>query len=156
MIGDLDIMSIAEIGCGAGHNLISLSELNPNYTLVGVDPNLYAVIKAIQNKVTALTGDCFDTYLKSSYYDLVFTSGVLMHVAPEDMGRAVEEISRIARKYILIIEYYSEKEESVNYHGHNDLLWKRDYKNLFPNYQKGGFLGKGESFDNCNWWLFQK
>jgi len=157
MIGDLTIKSIVEIGCGAGHNLICLSKgVNPNYSLVGVDPSLYAVIKAIQNKVTAFTGDCFNTYLRSSYYDLVFTSGVLMHVAPWDMSRAVEEISRIAKKYILIIEYYSEKEESINYHGHNDLLWKRDYKGLFPNYQKGGFLSKEEGFDNCHWWLFQK
>ena len=156
MIGDLYIKSIVEIGCGAGHNLISLSMLNSSYTLIGIDPSLYAVVKALKNKVTTFIGDCFDTHLRSSYYDLVFTSGVLMHVSPEDMNRTVEEISRIAKKYILIIEYYSEKEESIEYHGHTDLLWKRDYSNIFPNLIRGGPLTKEEGFDRCHFFLFER
>ena len=54
------------------------------------------------------------------------------------------------------MEYFSEKEIAIPYHGHSNLLFKRDYKNLFPNLKGTGLLTKEEGFDKVTWWLFEK
>jgi len=150
-----DVASILEIGCGAGHNLIALSWLH-DYTLVGIDPLDYAVAKARGYDLDVVLGDCFNIPFRDGAFDLVFTCGVLMHVAPEDLTRAAQEIGRVTRKYILVIEYYSEEEQVIPHRGHDNFLFKRDYSKLFPNCVGGGFLGKEKGFDNCNYWLFKK
>jgi hypothetical protein len=106
----------------------------------------------------------FDIPLDDSSIDLVFTNGVLIHVAPEDLGRITDEIVRVSKNYVLCCEYFSHVPEEVPYHGQNGLLWKRDfgafYQERFPQLQciSYGFLWERELqiFDDMNWWLFCK
>ena len=58
---------------------------------------------------------------------MVFTSGVLIHIAPEDIPRALDEIHRCARTFIWGLEYYSPNTTEVSYRSHNGLLWKMNY-----------------------------
>jgi pseudaminic acid biosynthesis-associated methylase len=60
-------------------------------------------------------------------FDVVFTSGVLIHIAPEDLPRAMEEIHRCAKTYIWGAEYFAPEVTEVNYRGYEQLLWKMDY-----------------------------
>lgn len=155
IIKGLELESVLEVGCGSGHNLVTLSWLG-NYRLVGIDPQEYAVRQAKAHNVEAVLGDCFHIPFKDKVFDLVFTCGVLMHVSLEDLAQAAQELWRVCRKYVLVIEYFSRQEESIHYHGFDDLLFKRDYSKLLPNCIEQGFLGKEDGFDNCNWWLFSK
>jgi len=68
-----------------------------------------------------------DLPYKDEYFDLVFTSGVLIHISPADLGRALEEIHRCAKTWIWGMEYYAPEEVQVNYRGQDNLLWKMDY-----------------------------
>jgi len=155
LVDNLDgIKSILEVGCGAGHNLVSLKKVNPSYILYGIEPLSYAIKNSEVSNL--YTGDCFSIPFLRATFDLVFTCGVLMHVSPEDIPRAVVEINRVTIKYILIIEYGSEVETTIDYHGHKDLLWKRDYSKLFSNLEASGSLTEEEGFDRCDWWLFKK
>jgi len=94
----------------------------------------------------------------------VFTAGVLIHIAPEHLSRATDEIMRVSKKHVLCIEYYSPTPVESKYRGQNRLLFKRDfgafYLDRYPNLKciKYGFLWKRELpvFDNVNWWLFEK
>jgi pseudaminic acid biosynthesis-associated methylase len=68
-----------------------------------------------------------DLHYEDGYFDLVFTSGVLIHISPADLPRALDEIHRCARTWIWGLEYYAPQVTEVNYRGHEDLLWKMDY-----------------------------
>ncbi|MDD5145730.1 MAG: methyltransferase domain-containing protein [Candidatus Pacebacteria bacterium] len=162
MIGNLDIKTILEVGCNKGHNLAALSKIG-KYQLIGMEPSEYAIVKGKEvSQFPIIRGNCFGIPFIDSYFDLVFTCGVLIHIEVQDLPKAINEIYRVSKKYILAIEYFSPENTTIHYRGHNDLLWKRDFKKYFlkqkPNlkYLGGGHLEKEDGFDNCNWWLFEK
>ena len=63
------------------------------------------------------------------YLDLVMTNGVLMHVSPTDLTRALAEIDRVSYRYFFTMDYFDEVETAVrDYHGYDDMLWRRDMR----------------------------
>jgi hypothetical protein len=74
----------------------------------------------------------------------------------------LESIYRVSRRYILAIEYFAEDDTVLNYRGHDNLLWKRDfgkrYQEQFPDLRllKDGFRDAESGADETNWWLFEK
>lgn len=163
MLADLDIKKILEVGCNVGNNLISLSKIG-DYDLIGIEPNRYAV-KAGRKKtdsITIIEGNGFSIPFIDTYFDLVFTVGVLIHIAPEDLPKIIDEMYRVSRKYILIAEYHSDAETKIQYRGHDNLLFKRNFKKAFLERKPGlkcikeGFWGKKDGFDDCTWHLFEK
>jgi pseudaminic acid biosynthesis-associated methylase len=101
--------------------------------LYGIEVNSYAVelAKANTKNINIIRGDAFDIPFKNRYFDLVFTSGVLIHIAPQDIERALREIYRCSREYIWGFEYYADTYTEVPYRGHSELLWKTDFMRLY-------------------------
>lgn len=132
-----------------------------------MEPNIKAFsILTSNNKIRlkkAWNVSAFELPMEDSSIDLVFNSGVLIHISPDDLGFATDEIVRVAKKYVLCIEYFSHKPEVISYQGQNDLLFKRDfgsfYLDRYPNLKciDYGFLWQRELkiFDNLTWWLFE-
>ena len=79
-----------------------------------------------------------------------------------DIPEALNEIYRVCRRYILAIEYYADEETAIHYRGHDDMLWKRDFKKhylmQFPDLSivRSGYWGHEDGFDRSHWWLFEK
>src|SRR5690606_27319490 len=63
--------------------------------------------------------------------DLVFTSGVLIHVAPADLPAVMDETVRVARRYVWCNEYFAKQPEEIPYRGRAGLLFKRDFGRLY-------------------------
>jgi len=168
IIKDREVESILEVGSNTGLNLIYLTALlEDKVDLYAVEPNrkAYSILttdKQIRLK-KAWNVSAFELPVEDSSIDLVFTSGVLIHISPDDLSFATDEIVRIAKKYVLCIEYFSHKPEVITYQGQNDLLFKRDfgsfYLDRYPNLKciDYGFLWRRELkiFDNLTWWLFK-
>jgi len=162
ILNGLLIRSALEVGCNRGHNLVALRELlEGEAEVVGVEPNTYARQLAIVNAgVRAVEGDAFHLPFANQSFELVFTSGVLIHVAPADLVRAMNEIYRVSRRYILCVEYFAEQETVISYRGRDDLLWKRDfrrhYQEHFPSLRlmRSGHWTWSE--EDADWWLFEK
>lgn len=157
--------SVLEVGCNIGRNLVALRGFVGD--IRAVEPNAEAVRQARANPalegVDIREGDGFALPFPDASIDLVFTSGVLIHVAPQDLERVVREIARVARHYILCIEYFSHEPVQVAYRGREGYLFKRDfggfYLDTFPQLRvlDYGFLWQPlDSSDNSNWWLFAK
>ena len=164
-LSGLPIQSILEVGCNRGHNLLSLTELLPaDSQVVGIEPNQYAreIARAATAKIGVLEGNAYDLPFKDGYFDVVFTAGVLIHIPPSNLQTAISEIYRVSKRYILAIEYFSEEEEIVNYRGHTDLLWKRNflkiYQQAFDDLKliRNGYWGDEKGFFRSHWWLFEK
>lgn len=157
--------SVLEVGCNVGRNLLALKQFVPE--ICGVEPNREAIriAKGQAQLADVRIDECdgFSLPYGDSSVDLVLTSGVLIHVAPEDLGRIVDEILRVARHYVVCIEYFSHEPMSVTYHDRNDVLFKRDFGQFYLQRDGSlrvldyGFLWQPlDSSDNSNWWLLAK
>lgn len=166
MLGNLNILSVLEVGSSLGLNLVYLDKILPvGVELYAVEPNKKAFeLLAPLLLAGAWNCDGFNLPLEDTSIDLVFTAGVLIHVAPKDLGRITDEIARVARKYVLCVEYFSYQPEEVPYQGQLKLLFKRDfgayYLDRFPDLTciRYGFLWERDlpAFDSLTWWLFEK
>ncbi|MCG2690422.1 methyltransferase domain-containing protein, partial [Candidatus Parcubacteria bacterium] len=123
---------ILEVGCNVGSQLHALQEMGFE-SLVGVDINRQALEVSKKNLlgIDVMLASAFELPFKDNYFDLVFTSGVLIHISPKDIQKALKEIIRVSKKYILGFEYFNEQHIEVLYRGKNNLLWKGDFAKLY-------------------------
>jgi pseudaminic acid biosynthesis-associated methylase len=132
-IGDLDKdMKILEVGTNTGGQLVCLQQAGFK-NLYGIELQSYAVelSKSKTKGINIIQGSAFAIPFHDSFYDLVFTSGLLIHIAPEDIYDVLDEIHRCAKQYIWCFEYYSDVYTSIPYRGHDDLLWGANFSKLF-------------------------
>jgi pseudaminic acid biosynthesis-associated methylase len=123
---------ILEVGCNEGNQLCALREMGFQ-NLYGIEIQDYALRKArarLQSAQFALA-TAFEIPYPDCFFDLVFTSGVLIHIAPADLPKALREIHRCAARFIWGFEYYSLQPVEVGYRGHRSLLWKGDFAGLY-------------------------
>jgi len=169
MMSGREVDSMLEIGCNVGLNLIFINALFAGRVkLYGVEPNPKAYQTLLSQPQITLAGSwnchAFSLPLADASVDLAFTAGVLIHIAPADLGQATDEIVRVAKRYVLCAEYFSHTPVEIPYRNHMGLLFKRDfgafYLDRYPHLRCSdyGFLWKREytSWDNVNWWLFEK
>ncbi len=152
-----------EVGCNVGWNLVYLERLGIA-DLYGIEPQPDAVERARQRRprFNVLHGTAFDLPFRDGWFDLVFTSGVLIHIAPESLGSALDEMFRVARRWIVAIEYDHPTEREIAYRGHAGALWKRDHgaawRTRHPSLRlvRRHELGAEQGYDDCTAYLFEK
>lgn len=131
-LSELKLNNILEVGCNVGNQLLLLQKRGFK-NLCGIELNRYAVEKAKERTkgIDILQGSAFNIQFKDAYFDMVFTSGVLIHISPQDINDVLDEIYRCSKKYIWGSEYFSAEYTKVNYRGHNELLWKTNFAELY-------------------------
>jgi pseudaminic acid biosynthesis-associated methylase len=165
LVGD-EPKNILEIGANLGLNLRALKQLT-DARLTAVEPNPSArerlVGDAVLPKDAIFDATAGDLPFTDEEFDLTFTSGVLIHIAPSDLAQACKEIHRVSLKHIMCCEYFSDKEEEIAYRGHSGLLFKRDFGNFWMTSHPdltlldyGFFWKRATGLDNLTWWLFRK
>jgi spore coat polysaccharide biosynthesis protein SpsF len=122
------IGSVLELGCNVGMNLRALTLLLPNSTLTGVEINENAAKLAggISDDVSIHHGSILE-FSTEDKFDLVFTKGVLIHLAPEVLSDVYRTMGNVASRYVLIAEYFNPAPVSIDYRGHQEKLYKRDF-----------------------------
>jgi pseudaminic acid biosynthesis-associated methylase len=125
-------IKILEVGCNVAQQLRHL-QIAGFKNLYGIELQWDAVERAklYTKHMNIIQGSAFDLPFKDGYFDLVFTSGVLIHIAPKDLLSAMKEIYRCTNKYIWGLEYYADKLTEINYRGHKGFLWKQDFAKLY-------------------------
>jgi len=132
-VGDLDqSISILEVGSNIGNQLLYLQKMGFK-NLYGIEINSSAVkfSKSRTKNIDIIQGSAFDIPFKDSYFDLVFTSGLLIHIAPYDINIALQEIHRCTKKHIWGFEYYADEYTEIIYRGEKNLLWKANFPRLY-------------------------
>ena len=135
-LGDLDRgMRILEVGCNVGIQCEFLQRMGFS-NLYGIDVQSYAleIGKRIRKGINFIKGDILDIPFKDNYFDLIFTSGVLIHVNPTDIKRALGEIFRCSKRYIFGFEYYADNYVCINYRGNDNVLWKTNFVKLYEDF----------------------
>jgi pseudaminic acid biosynthesis-associated methylase len=154
--------SVLEVGCGSGWNLRALRQTDPMpLSLWGIEINPKAMEEAADAGLSVVNGSLFD--LRKEWpeggFDLVASVGVLIHVAPADISRAMDEIIAVSKRYVLAVEYADEKEVEVEYRGNAERLWRRPFGSLYE--AKGlkivdEFDAPADAFDRCHVWLCER
>ncbi len=129
---------ILEVGCNIGCNLGFF--IKAGYRdLWGLDVQEEAVAQArnLLPEAAFCNGSAFHLPFKDDTFDLVFTSGVLIHIAPGDLTRAMGEIVRCSNRYVWGFEYYAEECTEITYRGNQDLLWKANYPQIYLDHHPG-------------------
>ncbi len=163
LLADSQPRRVLEVGCNVGWNLEYLRRLGIE-ELYGVEPQAYAVSRARARnpQFAVLQGTAASLPFRDAYFDLAFTSGVLIHIAPDAIATALDEIYRVSRRWIVAIEYDAAVEQEVLYRGRSSALWKRDHGGLwqrrYPQLRavRTLQLAEADGYDDCTAHLFEK
>ena len=125
-------IKILEVGSNVAAQLHGLQSIGFE-NLYGIELQPYAVEVSKQNtkNINLIQGSALDIPFKDSYFDLVFTSGVLIHINPDDIDLAIREVYRCTNEYIWGFEYYADKYSEIPYRGQRNLLWKANFAKLY-------------------------
>ena len=101
--------------------------------LYSIGPQEYAaqLSKRRTKNINIIKGDVFNIPFKNEFFDIVFASGVLIHVHPRNIKRAMKEIYSCSKKYICGFEYYADKYTEILYRGYKNLLWKANFPKIY-------------------------
>jgi pseudaminic acid biosynthesis-associated methylase len=123
---------ILEVGCNIGTQLLCLQQMGFS-NLHGIEIQSYALGRAKERLPEAVLtqASALEIPYPDRSFELVFTSGVLIHVAPANLSVALEEIHRCAQTWIWGFEYYAPQTTEVVYRGHDSLLWKTNFARVY-------------------------
>jgi len=166
MLLPLHCDSVLEVGANIGLNLEAITQRTA-CQLYACEPNQTARMELYKLGIMPddhITGDTADALsFPDGIADLVFTSGVLIHIAPDKLEKSMREIHRCARRWIIVGEYFAPQEEMISYRGHENALWRRDYGSLFldmfPDLKCTAHLfawKRMTGLDNLTFWVFEK
>jgi len=101
LIGNLQVKTILDIGCGEGFVDKFLFQKNPQYQIRGIDISK-EVIKEARKRVPELLvqeGDAYNLPFKRDTFDLTICTEVLEHLSRPQ--KAILEARRVSREYCL-------------------------------------------------------
>lgn len=160
-----NVRSIAELGCNIGLNLNALKRINQKFDLRGYEINQLAAKTAADKKLSEIVNITItEPLVKDRKFDLTFTKGVLIHINPDKLDAVYENLYEISSKYILICEYYNPSPVAIEYRGHQDRLFKRDFAGELISKYNLRLLDYGFNYhrdpyftnDDTTWFLMEK
>lgn len=156
-----------ECGCNIGRNLEQLALALPQArpSVIEISKPAFEFVNARHDFEHAFNGPILDAPMPAGGFDLVFTSGVLIHINPDQLLAHMQRMFDFSRRFVLMGEYFNRTPVSLEYRGEKDRLFKRDFGKLFiQNFDVRlvdvgflwGHLYDPAGFDDVTWWLFEK
>jgi pseudaminic acid biosynthesis-associated methylase len=164
--GAQEVTSFLEFGANIGMNLRAIRLLYPKASLNGIEinPDAARILSDFVGKSNVYHGSIFD-YPVTTQFDLSLIKGVLIHINPDMLSKVYEKLYETSKRYILVCEYYNPSPVTINYRGHTDRLFKRDFAgemlDLYPDLKLidyGFVYRRAPSFpqDDITWFLMEK
>jgi len=129
----LGARKICEAGCNVGNNL---TEFPKNFDVHGIDMNKLALEKAKKAypSFKFQQANIDKIPYPDSFFDVVFTRGILIHIKPENVENAMRELLRVSNNWIFNLEYFGEDEKMIKWKRGDDLLWYRNMKDRWSKF----------------------
>lgn len=124
---------ILEVGCNIGMMLVNLQEMGfKNLHGLEIQPKAIESAKQRTNNIEYTEGSAYNLPYEDNEFDMIFSCHVLIHLPPDRIVKALKEMVRCCRKLIYCEEYYADEVTEIkNYHGMNNIVWKRNFEKLF-------------------------
>ena len=142
MLNNFPWISLIEIGCASGANLVNIVQNIPGKQVGGIDisPKAIEVAKKNFSSNTFLNvGSGDDILMSDNGTDIVLSDMTLLYVGSRDIKKYVKEMKRISRNYVLLCELHSDNwwdrlklKIGSGYTAHNwkKLLEKEDFYDI--------------------------
>jgi pseudaminic acid biosynthesis-associated methylase len=159
------VKSVAELGCNIGLNLTALNRIHQELDLRGYEINELAAKAAADQKMAEIVNTTITEPLASDKkFDLTFTKGVLIHINPDKLDAVYENLYALSSRYIMVCEYYNPAPVAIEYRGHKDRLFKRDFAGELISKYNLRLLDYGFNYhrdpyftnDDTTWFLMEK
>lgn len=160
------IQSCHEFGANIGMNMRALKLLYPDADLsaVEINPEASKILAGFLGEENVFEGSIFDYPVKKQF-DLSLIKGVLIHINPDMLDKVYQKLYEASARYILVCEYYNPSPVAINYRGHADRLFKRDFAGeLMDKYADLTLVDYGFAYkrdpafpqDDITWFLMEK
>ena len=160
------LKSCIEFGANIGMNLKALNLLFPGLEAHGIEINSEAAAQLAHTIPAArVYNQSILDFNASQSWDLALIKGVLIHLNPEVLPAVYDKLVAATGRYLLVAEYYNPSPVTINYRGHTDRLFKRDFAgeimDRHPHMQLldyGFRYRKDPNFpqDDITWFLMEK
>ncbi len=159
------IATVIELGANIGINLHALKTLFPGLKATAVDINARAAAEMRAHDWIDVQETSILEYEPAGGHDLAFTSGVMIHINPDELEKVYRALYDASSRYVGVIEYYNPVPVEVSYRGHGERLFKRDFAgemmDMFPDLKlvDYGFAYHRDPvfpMDDLNWFLLEK
>lgn len=159
------IGSVLEFGANRGLNMGAIHSLKPEAKLSAVEVNRKALDILKQKSYVEATHSSIQDFNADRSWDLTFTRGVLIHIAPEDLPIVYQRLYEHSSRYILVAEYYNPTPVALEYREHSGYLFKRDFAgDMLDLYQDLSLVSYGFCYhrdqvfpqDDITWFLMEK
>lgn len=155
---------VLEVGCNIGGNLQWVSQHREPQNVYGVDISLDALgqLRRRMPEVNAVWSPARELPFRDRFFDLTFTTGVLIHQPDVTLPLVMAEIVRCSARYVLCGEYFADDTTELPYRNERGALFKRDYgklyAELFPELKlkRTQFLSREQGWDDLTVWLFER
>ena len=152
-----------ELGANIGMNIKAIQNLSPEAQFTGIEINQKACDALARTGCAVINSPILDAEV-SKKFEVVFSKGVLIHLAPEQLLSTYRKMYEWSNKYVLIAEYYNPIPVAIPYRGNMERLFKRDFAgeflDLFPDLilRDYGFAYHRGKYpqDDINWFLLEK
>lgn len=161
-----EINSLIEFGANIGMNLKALNLLLPDTQKYAIEINKSA---ADQLKISIPEQNIFNTsildYSNPTQFDLSIIKGVLIHINPDEIKTVYKTLVSSTKKYLLVAEYYNPSPVGIDYRGHKEKLFKRDFAGeIMDNHPEMKLIDYGFIYhrdpshpqDDVTWFLMEK
>lgn len=122
------VATCIEFGANIGMNLHALKLLYPEQEqhAIEINPAAAAELATVIPPSNIFQASIAD-FRPDRRWDLVLVKGVLIHLDPDSLPGAYDALHAASARYLLVCEYYNPKPVSVDYRGHANKLFKRDF-----------------------------
>jgi pseudaminic acid biosynthesis-associated methylase len=126
--GTRNIKTAIEFGANIGINLRALKLLFPTINLHGIEINAEAVqeLSKVIPKNHIYKSSILD-WAPTQTWDLCLIKTVLIHINTDELNLVYDKLVTATGRYLLVAEYYNPVPTSIQYRGHIDRLFKRDF-----------------------------
>lgn len=160
------LSSCIEFGANIGMNLKALKLLQPALKLQGIEINedAAAQLREVVGDENVFCESIFDWSAKSQL-ELSLIKGVLIHINPDKLKDVYKALHEASSRYVLVCEYYNPVPVTINYRGHENRLFKRDFAGeMMDIYADLKLIDYGFSYrrdpvfpqDDITWFLMEK
>jgi spore coat polysaccharide biosynthesis protein SpsF len=159
------ISSVLELGANRGLNLLALKQLLPEASFTGVEINRHAANELERHGFINVHHSSILEFTPAATSSLVLIKGVLIHLNPDVLDQVYELIVKASSRYICVAEYYNPTTVTINYRGHADRLFKRDFAGeIMARHPAVRLLDYGFAYhgdpnfpqDDLTWFLMEK
>lgn len=123
-----NVESCIEFGANIGINLQALKLLFPAMRQQAIEINGDAAreLATWLGDANVFNGSVFE-WTPTVPVDLALIKGLLIHINPARLTDVYRALHAATRRWILVCEYYNPSPVAIEYRGHKDRLFKRDF-----------------------------